>query len=295
VAALALAAWLALPGTASALTVTDPTGQSLTLAGPPRRLISLVPSVTETLFALGAQDLLVGVTDFCDFPPAVKGKPRVGSMLDPSLEVIVTLRPDLVVATRAGNRQETFAELRRLRIPVYVVDAASLTDVIDVTTRLADLVGRRSAGASLVTEIERRVKAVTTRVAGRPRPRVLYVLWADPLIVPGRGALISDLIALAGGQSITAERPEAYPRWSVEAAVARGPEVILLARHGTAIAHALAREKWERFADLPAIRHGRVHEVEGDLLHRYSPRVVEGLEALARLIHPEAFAGTGRP
>lgn len=291
--ALALAVSLALPGTASAVTVTDPTGQPLTLPDSPRRLISLVPSVTETIFALGSEDLLVGVTDFCDFPPAARRKPRVGSMLDPNLEAVAVLRPDLVLATRAGNRQETFEQLRRLRIPVYVVDPASIAEVMDLTARLADLVGRRAAGASLVGELERRVKSVTARVAGRPRPRVLYVLWPEPLIVPGRAALISDLIAQAGGQSVTGESAEAYPRWSLEAAIARGPEVILLARHGAAVSHSVAREKWERFATLPAIRTGRLHEVQGDLLHRYGPRVVEGLETLARLIHPGAFPRGG--
>jgi iron complex transport system substrate-binding protein len=281
--------------TSAPITITDPTGRRLELPGPPARVISLVPSVTEILFALGADDLLVGVTTFCDYPLAARQKPVIGSMLDPSLETIVALRPDLVVATRAGNRHETFEQLVRLGLPVYLVDPTSLPDATELIARLAELVGRRRAGAALLADLDRRVRAVTERVAGRPRPRVLYVLWPDPLIVPGRHALVTDLIARAGGESVTAAAGEAYPRWSVEAAIARAPEVIMLARHGAGIGHPVAREKWDRLTSLPAIRSGRIHEVHGDVLHRYGPRVVGGLEILARLIHPEAFREAARP
>jgi iron complex transport system substrate-binding protein len=155
-------------------------------------------------------------------------------------------------------------------------------------TRLGELTGRREAAARLAAELRGRIRAVSHRVAGLRRPRVLYVLWPEPLIVPGRGALVTELIALAGGESVTASSPAPYPRYSLEAAVARGPEVIILASHGGAQGP-MAREKWERFKSLPAIQAGRLHTADGNLLHRYGPRVVDGLEALARLIHPEAL------
>jgi iron complex transport system substrate-binding protein len=282
--------WLAaaLPGAAHAYTVKDMTGREVTVAAPPRRIVSLVPSVTEILFTIGGQDRLAGVTDFCDFPPEARRKPRVGSMLAPSLEAIVALRPDLVVATTAGNRQETFDQLARLGIPVYVVNPSRLAEVLELMTRLAALTGRSEAAEPVVAALRGRIQAVRTRVTPLPRPRVLYVLWPEPLIVPGRGALITELIAAAGGESVTADGGEAYPRYSVEAALARAPEVILLARHGTPSSR-ISREQWARFRTLPAIRAGRFHDVDGNLLHRYGPRVVDGLERLARLIHPEAF------
>lgn len=283
-------ALLLLPPVAGAFTVTDQTGRTLTLATPPSRIVSLVPSVTETLFAIGAEDRLVGVTDFCDFPAEARRKPSVGGMISPSLETLVALKPDLVIATRSGNRQETVAQLKRLGIPVYLVNPTSLAEVIDVVERLAELTGRREAAAAVVAGLGRRIRAVAERVGPLRRPRVLYVLWPEPLIVPGRGALVSDLIAAAGGESVTASRAEAYPRYSVEAAVAQTPEVILLARHGSR-SSPMAGEKWERFSNLPAIRAGRLHSVDGDLLHRYGPRVLDGLEMLARLIHPGAFEG----
>ena len=273
-----------------AVEVTDGIGRTLSLPAPPRRIVSLVPGVTEMLYAIGGEARLVGRTDFCDYPAAARLKPSVGGTVSPNLEALVALRPDLVVATSAGNSDETRRQLQRLRVPLYLVDPHGLSDVFRTLTRLGALTDREARAAEVVAGLERRVRAVAARVAARPRPRVLYVVWPDPLIVPGRGAAVTELIELAGGESVSADGPEGYPRYSVEAAVARGPEVILLARHGAGTAP-YAREKWERFADLPAIRAGRLHAVDGDLFHRFGPRVVDALEILARLLHPEAFAG----
>jgi cobalamin transport system substrate-binding protein len=284
---------LMLPTTATALTLSDQTGRRVSLPALPERIVSLVPSVTETVFAIGAQDRLVGVTDFCDYPAAARLKPRVGGMLAPSLETIVTLKPDLVIATTAGNREETFTQLERLRIPVYVVNPVNVADVLDLISRLGALTGHEAEAARLVATLQARIKAVSERVAPLPRPRVLYVLWPDPLIVPGRGALVSELIAKAGGDSVTAEASEDYPRYSLEAAVARAPQVIVLANHGAGQG-TISREKWERFTSLPAVKAGRLYTADGNLLHRYGPRVVDGLELLARLFHPDAFPKEAR-
>ncbi len=286
-AALALLV-LCSAGPAHAFTVTDPLGHTVTLPGPPKRIVSLVPSVTEILFAIGAQDLLVGVTDFCDHPAEASKKRSVGGMLAPSLETVVALKPDLVVVTPAGNREETFVQLERLKLPVYRVNPSSVADVLDLIARLGSLSGREKAAEQLVASLDRRVKLVADRVARLPRPRVLYVIWPEPLIVPGRGVLVSELLALAGADSVTANGGAPYPRYSLEAAVARGPEIIILASHGSRQG-VMAREKWERFSALPAVRAGRLYNADGNLMHRYGPRVVDGLEQLARFIHPEAF------
>lgn len=276
------------PGAAAAASYVDARGTRIVLPAPPRRIVSLVPSATELIFALGAEDRLVGVTDFCDWPPAARSKPSVGGMIDPSLETIVALKAEVVVATDDGNRQHTSEQLRRLGIPVYRVRASRVSQVLDVAAGLGELTERRGAVAPLVARIRRRIDAIAAAVAGRPRPRVLYVLWPEPLIVPGRGSIVTELIGLAGGDSVTADQALDYPRFSVEAAVARAPDVIVLARHGTGSAP-IARDRWDRLAALPAVRAGRVHAVDGNLLHRYGPRIVDGLEQLARAIHPEAF------
>jgi len=285
--ALALVLTL-LTAPAEALTVTDQTGRRIVLPELPARIISLVPSVTEILFSIGAQDRLVGVTDFCDYPAEARRKPRVGGMLAPSLEGMVSLKPDLVVVTTAGNRQETFEQLERLKIPVYVVNPVTVADVLDLVARLGRLADRGDAADRAVAALRERMQAVAARVEGRSRPRVLYVLWPEPLIVPGKGSLVSELIALAGGASVTADQGQGYPRMSLEAAVGRTPEVIILARHGSRVGPA-AREQWQRLESMPAIKSGRLYMADGDLMHRYGPRVVVGLESLARIIHPEIF------
>src|SRR3989454_1545588 len=179
-------------------------------------------------------------------------------MINPNLEAIVSLRPDVVIATTEGNREETFAQLKGLGIPTYLVAAHHVRDVTDLIARLGALTGREQAAGPLLARLERRVAAVTDAVARLPRPRVLYVLWPEPLIVPGRGALVTELLALAGGDSVTADAAEPYPRYSLEAAVARAPEVIILASHGSGQGP-LDRAKWERFTSLPAVKAGRLY------------------------------------
>jgi iron complex transport system substrate-binding protein len=288
IAAITAACLLVVALPAGAFTTRDMTGRDVTLAASPQRIVSLVPSVTEILYALGAEHLLVGVTDFCDFPPEARRRPKVGGMVAPSLEAIIALRPDLVIATNEGTREDTFTQLSRVGVPVYLVAAHHVADVTSLMRRLGELTGREAAAGPLVAELEQRIVAVKKAVLPLARPRVLYVLWPEPLIVPGRGALVTELIQLAGGQSLTADDPDAWPRYSLEAAVAKSPEVILLANHGAGTG-AVAVDKWKRLTSLPAVKSGRLLSVNGDLLHRYGPRFVDGLEQLARAIHPEAF------
>jgi iron complex transport system substrate-binding protein len=288
---LALAMTSALAAPAEALVVRDMLGREVTLAGPPARIVSLVPSFTESAFALGGEARLVGVSDFCDWPPAARRKARVGGMVNPSLETIVALKPDLVIGTDEGNREETFLQLRRLGIPVYVVHAHRVAEMYDLIARVGELTGRRDAVVPLVAGLQRRIEAVRAAVRPFAPPRVLYVIWPDPLLVPGRESHLTEMIELAGGRSITAHESVQYVRFSIEAAVARAPEVIILADHssGASTAGRAAPDKWQALTSVPAIRAGRLHSGDLSVLHRYGPRVPDGLEMLARMIHPEAF------
>jgi iron complex transport system substrate-binding protein len=288
-AALLAAALVLVAGPVRALTVVDMLGREVVLPAPPRRIVSLVPSATELIYALGGEDRLVGRTDFCDYPPAAKAKPSVGGMISPSLETIAALKPDLVIATTSGNRLETFTQLEQVGIPVYAVHAHRVAEMLDVTRRLAELTGRQAALPRLVSGLESRLFAVANAVRPYPRPRVLYVLWPEPLLVPASGAILTELIGLAGGDSVTAHERGEYPQFSLEAAVMRAPEVILLARHGSSSAPPVVRDQWERLTRLPAVKSRRVRAIDGSLVHRYGPRVVDGVEALARVLHPEAF------
>jgi iron complex transport system substrate-binding protein len=264
------------------------TGRQVAVDAPAQRIVSLVPSVTELIYALGAEARLVGRTDFCDYPPAASAKPSVGGMVAPNLEAIVALRADLVIGTTDGSREDAFVQLQRLGIPVYLVRANRVAEVLDVVARVGELTSREAAVGLVVARMTDEIARVRRAVAAYRAPRVLYVLWPEPLIVPAREALVTELIEIAGGRSVTDIAGDPYPRYSLEAAVAAAPEVIILASHGSRSGPA-QREQWERLASLPAIRTGRLYAVSGDLLHRYGPRMIGGLLELARTIHPDAF------
>jgi iron complex transport system substrate-binding protein len=273
-------------GPAAATEATDMLGRRVRVPGVPERIVSLAPSITETVFALGAGEQLVGVTDYCDYPPEARRKPRVGGIYTPSFEAILALRPAVVLATAESNLPEHIRRLEALGIPVYVIRPVTFATVLESIRRVGDVLGRPAVAARVVAAMEREADAIARAVAGAPRPRVLYVLWPNPLIAPGRDTLITELIRRAGGDSVTAAEPVLYPRLSLETVVERRPERILVARHGTPPGDERVPEI-EQLAALAAVPGGRVEVVDGDLLHRPGPRMVEALRLLAHLLHPE--------
>jgi iron complex transport system substrate-binding protein len=272
------------PGAAAE--VQDMLGRRVTVPERPRRVVSLAPSLTETVYAVGAGDRLVGVTQYCDFPPEAASKPKVGGIYNPNLEAILSLEPDLVLATTEGNREEHIRELERLRLPVYVVRPLDFASVLESIERVGRLLGRAAESERLVTGLRRDAEGIERRLRGFRRPRVLYVVWGSPLVVPGRDTLITDLIRRAGGESVSGEEAIAYPRLSLEEALVRRPERVVLARQGHESLEERLRE-WPELGLLPAVRQGRVQSIDGDLVHRPGPRILDGLRALARLLHPE--------
>lgn len=287
-ALLLTAALLLAPGPAAAGTVRDMLDREVRVPDRPARVVSLAPSLTEIVYALGAEEVLVGVTTFCDYPPEAATKPKVGGIVNPSLEAILSLRPDLVLATTEGNREEDIRQLERLGLPVYLVRPTGFATVLESIGRVGELLGRTTEARELVARMRQDVEAIARATRPRPRPRVLYVLWGDPLIVPGRDTIMTDLIRLAGGVSVTGEERFPYPRFSLEEMVARDPEIIVLAQHGSASVDERL-QRWRHLRLLPAVREGRIYGIEGDLIHRPGPRIVEGLRVLARLFHPEVI------
>jgi iron complex transport system substrate-binding protein len=270
-----------------AATIPDMLGRPVTIPDGPLRLVSLAPSLTEIVFALGRGDWLAGVTDFCDYPPAARSKPRVGGPVMPNLERILELRPSLVLTTGEGNPLETVARLEQLGLRVFGVRPGSYTGVQASIEVLGHVLREEAGAARLVQDIRGRVAAVRRRVAGRPRPRVLFLVWADPLIAAGAATFVHDLIDMAGGDNIVRERTVPYPRLSWEEVVGRAPEVILVASHRDGAAPLPNGAVWNAWRSIPAVRSGRILAVHGDTILRPGPRVVEGVERLARAIHPE--------
>lgn len=275
-------------GPASGGTVQDMLGREVRVPDRPGRVVSLAPSLTEIVYALGAEAQLVGVTTYCDYPPEATQKPKVGGMTTPNLEAILALGPDLVLATTEGDREQDVRDLERLGLPVYVVRPTSFATVLESVLRVGEILGRPDRARQLVEGMRREVEAIARTTRPLPHPRVLYVLWGDPLIVPGRDTIMTDLIRLAGGVSVTGQEALPYPRFSLEEVVARNPEVIVLAQHGSASVDERL-ERWRHLRLLSAVRQGRIYGIDGNLIHRPGPRIVEGLRTLARLFHPEAF------
>jgi iron complex transport system substrate-binding protein len=284
---LALALLLVLvPSAGAAESVADMVGRRVPVPARPARVVSLAPSLTEIAYAVGAGDRLVGVTEHCDFPPEASRKPRVGGIYTLNLEAILSLKPDLILATTEANRDEHIRALERLGLAVYVVHTVDVPSVLDSIGRVGRLLGEAPEAERVVARLRRETETVARAVVGAPRPRVLYVVWGSPLIVPGRDTLITDLIRRAGGESVSGQERSEFPRFSVEEALARQPERIVLASHGHGTVEDHLR-LWPQIRLFPAAREGRVGVVDGDLTHRSGPRVAEALRALARLIHPE--------
>lgn len=264
--------------------------------GFPERIVSLAPSLTETLFAVGAGRRVVAVTDLCDFPPAARGLPKVGGLTSANLhlESVVAARPHLVLSVGL-NQEEAVEALRRLGLRVEVVptDGGGLADVVAAVRRVGELTGRAAAGQRLAGELERRLAAVDRALADVPRaarPRVYYEVWDRPLMTAGPHSFLGEIVERAGGANVFGDVRGRWVQVSPEAVLARDPEVILTAaRHGgpAGVDDFAARPGW---AGITAVADGRVHLLDGNLVSRPGPRVVEALERVAALLHPGRFA-----
>jgi iron complex transport system substrate-binding protein len=272
------------PAPASGRSVVDDLGRTIAVPARPQRIVSLAPNLTEILFAVGAGDRVVATTSFCDYPPEAAARPRVGDTQRPDLERLIALEPDLVVVSTSSQLEDLSARLAGLGIPTYVSRARDLDGVLASIERIGDLVGDRAAGEALAARLRARAVAVRTAVASRPAPKVFFVVGAEPLITTGHGTFVDDLIRQAGGVSISGEEASEWPQYSPEAVIARAPEVIVL----PTFTHGVESAVPAVLAETPAARTGRVVRVDADLVMRPGPRLVDGLEALARALHPEA-------
>jgi iron complex transport system substrate-binding protein len=282
---------LGLAGAAFAMRlVTDQTGRRVNIPEHPRRLVSLAPSITETLYALGLSDELVGDTDYCEYPPEAKKRPHVGSLLNPSLERIVALKPDLVLGSPSANRVETAEQLERLGIPLYGVTATSVDGMLLSIDDLGRVLGCEAAAQRLVSNLRARLEAVENKVAGRARPKVLFVVWYRPLTTAGPHTFISDVIRLAGGSSISDDLKGEWPRLSLEEALRRDPDVILFPRSASFAPDLAGFQRLPGWREFRAVRQHRMYFVS-DSIVRPSPRLIDALEEVARLLHPQAGIG----
>jgi len=270
--------------------VTDETGRSVRIPQPVRRIVSLAPSVTETLFALGLGDRIVGDTDFCDYPPEAKLKRRIGGPVDPNIEVIAALHPDLVVGARSINRLASVHSLEQLGIPVYGTDPRSVDEVLLSTERLGELLGAGDAGRSLLANLRARLSQIDRRLTGLPPQTVMMVVWLDPLISVGRNTFLEDALRRAGARSII-DTQQSWPNINLEEVIRLQPKYLIFSSDDPQQVQRQLAELQDRPAwrQLDAVRNRRFIVVSEAISHP-SPRLVDGIEQLAAALYPSRFA-----
>jgi iron complex transport system substrate-binding protein len=273
-------------------------------AEPPNRIISLAPNLSEILFAMGLGDRIVGVTNFCDYPDDAKKKPKIGGMYNPSMEAVVSLRPDMVVMTTDGNIKQFEERLRSLGIKTYVFRARRLTELPQGIRDMGSTLGLKERANALASEIdvafnrfrtenqkanppcshlsEGGYRSVRGEREGINKKKVLFVVWPEPLIVAASGTAIDDAISLLGCENIASKAYTSYPKYSVEEIIRQAPDVIFIGK-GHADVKAASRKIIEKLSGIPAVKHGEVYYVS-DSIYRLSPRIIKGIDEMARCL-----------
>lgn len=276
-------------------------------AEPPNRIISLAPNLTEILFAMGLGDRIVGVTNFCDYPDDAKKKPKIGGMYNPSIESIVSLRPDVVVMTTDGNLKQFEERLRLLGIKTYVFRARRLRELPQGIRDMGLSLGLKEKANALASEIHAAINRLRTENQNRNSPlhllssdltrqyvgikgeqkevskkKVLFIVWPEPLIVAASGTAIDDAINLLGCENIAARVNTSYPKYSIEEIIRQAPDVILIGK-GHVDVRAASRKIIEKLSGTPAVKQGAVYYVN-DSIYRLSPRIIKGIDEMARCL-----------
>ena len=276
--------------------VVDEVGRTVRVPLLPTRIVSLAPNLTETVYALGLQDRLVGDTDYCDYPPEAQKKPKVGGAINPNLEQIAALRPDLVLVTKGLNRLDTVRALDTLGIPSYSTDAAHTIDgIISSTEKLADVLGAAQAGKVVGDDLHHRLATLQEKLRSVPATHVLFVVWTEPLISAGKNTFIADALRKAGAISIV-DSTQDWPQMSLEEVVHLQPDYLVFAAahaaEGTRDFEALVNRPGWHLLDAVRNRH---YAVVSDAVNRPAPRIVLAIEDLAHQLHPASFQDSPSP
>lgn len=274
---------------ATALMVCDARSNHEQLMGNgPRRIVSLAPAITETLFALGAGAEVVGVSQYCDYPPEVATLPKVGTFLTPNIEAIAGRRPTIVIGLQTSSDLRELRALRAMGYRTLMVDDNSIAGIEVSISTVGDAIGRAREARRLLDSTRARIEAIEERLRGIPERPVLMVVGHQPMVAVGTGTYLDELLTMARAKNIAARAAQAWPRLSIEYIIATRPEVILDGQMGSDPES--PSSFWGKYQTIPAVRAHRVVGYPEDPTLHPGPRIVETLEILARLIHPEAFA-----
>lgn len=270
------------------LAITDDLGREVDIPEELNRIVSLAPSNTEILFALGLGDGVIGVTEFCNYPLEAQEKDKIGGFATVNIEKVVALAPDLVLAT--SIHEPIIEDLERLNLTVVVLDPKNVDDILGDIRLIGRITGQVGAAEELATNMEHRINAITDRTRDLPdaqNPKVFYIVWNDPLMTAGPGTFTNDLIHLAGGINIAGDAETRFPVYSLEMLIERNPDVIIFSTHAGITAEQLKTD--EVLQGISAIETGRIFSIDSDIVSRPGPRIVDGLEEMAKYVHPELF------
>ena len=267
----------------------DDAGRRVYLAKAPSRIISLAPSVTEMLFAIGAGTQVVGVTQFCDFPAEAKQKTKVG-YTNPNLESLVALDPDLIVAPQEFLKPDLIGKLEQLKIPVFILADRTVEDVFAHIQTLGRMLDRSTEATALGMDLRQHIARIKARTQSAVPVRVLYVLNSEPLITVGPGSFIDQLIGLAGGVNVAAKSVTAYPRLSMEVVLQENPDILIFPTGEAEGISESEQQAWRKWSTLAAVKQNNLRQIPADLLNRPGPRIGKALDLLADLLHPATNA-----
>jgi len=272
-------------------THTDDTGRAVAIDQVPQRIVSFGPSITEILFALGLEEKVVGVSDYCDYPEAAKLKPKIGDAFNPSLERIVDLEPDLVLTV---EQEQLNRELDALGVKFMVLDPKDIDGILGNIELVGEITGIKKRAEELIKDMQNSISQVIALMEDAPKVSVFFIIDATDPTLPwtaGTGSFIDALITMAGGENVAGEAVGAWVPFSLEQVVSSDPEVIIIQTMIAGIP-TISKEELEEhpvWGEMTAVRQGKVYIIDGDLVSRPGPRIVQGLEAMAKIIHPELF------
>ena len=271
----------------SEVRVTDDAGQEIVLQQPAQRIVSLSPHITELLFAAGAGAAVVGVSEYSNYPLAAEAIPRISGGGGLDMEAIVALRPDLVIAWQSGNPNLQVKHLQSLGLSVFLSEPRRLEDIPQTIRKLGTLAATRTAAFEQATAFEKRLDGLRARYSQRAEVSVFYQVWEKPLMTVNGEHLISDVMQVCSGQNIFSGLPVLAPQIDVEAVLVADPEVIII---GADAGDKRMLQQWRRWPELSAVRHQQLYSIQRELLVRQTPRILDGLEQLCKILE-EARSG----
>ncbi len=268
------------------ISLLDDEGNELVLEKPVERVVSLAPSNTEIVFALGARDKLVGVTTYCDYPEEAKSKEKVGDFANPNVEKIISLKPEVVLAT-GGIQKGVVGRLEKAGIKVFVIDPRNFEQLFVDIEKVGEILGLKEKAEELTKSMRNKVKEIEEKTKDLPKPKVFFEIYSQPLMTAGERTFIDDMIRISGGVNIGASAGEGFPQFSEEQLLKENPDVYIAVKGS--MNNPADIKKRAGYKALKAVKEGRVYVVDDNLVTRPGPRLVDGLMEVARAIHPEAF------